>query len=416
MIGRRAAAATLATAAAVLLGVCVVEAWLRLTWNPKRGTPGFFVSDPTRRQRLAPNYDGWFGGVPVHINRLGFRDSRDSTLAKAPGVFRILVLGDSVTFGHGSIYEHTYPLLLEQQLKRWRSGVEWQVWNAAVPGYNTSDELAALYDVGPRFKPDLVVIAFYANDMFDNHPIRTPGPIARTGSAALGFIQRHFYSTELYKKVALRAAWMLSRSNAMKARLEYAATEEALLNRREGVQDLPLQQITPVERFTDDQLRELDCRSRWSHKPEEVLDELTKANPGFDDWVRTVRELQALHLNGKYRIAFFINPHMVRCRDGDYFDPVGPAVEDRFLLGILSEGTPAGSAFDEFRRHRPSQMPFFDGHTVGNSNVVKATALFDFLRQQVFPSIPELAARGAPRSRRRRKGTCRAERSPSTAC
>ena len=82
-----------------------------------RGTPGFFVSDPTRGQRLAAGYDGWFAGVPVRINALGFRDSRDYAIEKAPDTFRILVLGDSVTFGHGAMFEATYPYLLEQRLK-----------------------------------------------------------------------------------------------------------------------------------------------------------------------------------------------------------------------------------------------------------------------------------------------------------
>jgi hypothetical protein len=35
-------------------------------------------------------------------------------------------------------------------------------------------------------------------------------------------------------------------------------------------------------------------------------------------------------------------------------------------------------------------MPYADGHTVGNSNLVKAQALFAFLRDSVFPSIPDL--------------------------
>ena len=33
-----------------------------------------------------------------------------------PTTFRILVLGDSVTFGHGSVAEHTYPALLERPM------------------------------------------------------------------------------------------------------------------------------------------------------------------------------------------------------------------------------------------------------------------------------------------------------------
>ena len=88
---------------------------MRLTWDPHKGRPGFFLSDATRGQRLAAGYDGWFAGVPVHINSLELRDAREYDLAKKPNTFRILVLGDSVTFGHGSV--HTYPELLEARLK-----------------------------------------------------------------------------------------------------------------------------------------------------------------------------------------------------------------------------------------------------------------------------------------------------------
>jgi hypothetical protein len=89
--------------------------------------------------------------------------------------------------------------------------------------------------------------------------------------------------------------------------------------------------------------------------------------------------------------VFFINPLVRRCKDGgDYFDNVGPRYEDEVFSRILSDGTPAGSAFNEFMHYRPTQMPYADGHTVGNSNLVKAQALFAFLRDSVFPSIPDL--------------------------
>ena len=108
---------------AVAVAALATEVWVRATWDPKRGTPGLSLADPVLVERLAPNYDGWFAGVPVRINNLGFRDDRDYSLEKGPRTIRILVLGDSVTFGHGSIYEHTYPYLLEQQLRRWRPDV-----------------------------------------------------------------------------------------------------------------------------------------------------------------------------------------------------------------------------------------------------------------------------------------------------
>src|SRR5437762_1517095 len=129
---------------AALVFAAGVEVSTRRHWSPAEGTPGFFLSDAARGQRLAHGYAGWFAGVPVKINSLGFRDDREYALAKGPRTFRVLVLGDSVTFGHGSVYEQTYPYLLEQRLRAWRPDVDWQVWNAAVPGYNTSQELAQL--------------------------------------------------------------------------------------------------------------------------------------------------------------------------------------------------------------------------------------------------------------------------------
>ena len=42
-------------------------------------------------ERLAPGYHGWFAGVPVQINSLGFRDTREYTLEKSHGAFRIVV-------------------------------------------------------------------------------------------------------------------------------------------------------------------------------------------------------------------------------------------------------------------------------------------------------------------------------------
>ena len=141
---------------ALLVVTAGIEAWVRVTWDPHKGRPGFFLSDAMRGQRLAAGYDGWFAGVPVHINRLELRDTREYDLAKKPNTFRILVVGDSVTFGHGSV--HAYPELLEARLKTWRPEVDWQVWNAGVPGYNTSQELAHLLEVGGAFQPDLVIV------------------------------------------------------------------------------------------------------------------------------------------------------------------------------------------------------------------------------------------------------------------
>jgi hypothetical protein len=387
-LAARALIATVSSLCALAIGAAMVEAWARITWNPKRGNPGLYLADPVRRQRLAPNYRGWFAGVRVELNSLGLRDPREYRLEKPKGTFRVLVLGDSVTFGHGSVYEHTYPYLLEQLLKHWRPDVRWEVWNAAEPGYNTSQELAQLYEVGPEYKPDLVIVGFYGNDVYDNQPIVPATAGQRWMVAAVNMTRRHLYSFDFYRRIGLQAAWALVRSDGFKQRLDHVASEEAMFSDVNTVEQRPEQQLTPLDRLTDDEVSALRCRSAMS--PEKMEAELRSA-PGWDEWMKAVRAFQDLNRRGVYRIAFFINPVVRKCKDGgDYFDSTGPQYENAFFTRILSDGTPAGSAFHEFMHYRPSQLPYADGHSVGNSNLVKAQALLAFLRESVFPSIPDL--------------------------
>jgi hypothetical protein len=54
----------------------------------------------------------------------------------------------------------------------------------------------------------------------------------------------------------------------------------------------------------------------------------------------------------------------------------------------MSDGTPAVSVHDALLHVRPSQMPAINGHSIGNSNVVKADVLFEYLRDHVLSSLP----------------------------
>src|SRR5262249_37828642 len=150
---------------AIVVAQTAIELWVRARWGPRRRRPGFFLSDPVRGPGLAANYDGWFAGVPVHTNSLELRDPREYSLEKRPNTFRILVLGDSVTFGHGSLYEHTYPFLLEQRLERWRPAVDWQASNRAVPRHHPNRERADPLQASDRLWPYPVVAEVSANGL-----------------------------------------------------------------------------------------------------------------------------------------------------------------------------------------------------------------------------------------------------------
>ncbi|HXD73313.1 MAG TPA: SGNH/GDSL hydrolase family protein [Vicinamibacterales bacterium] len=370
----------------VLVALTAVEIWVRLSWNPKNGRPGLFVADARRGQRFAPDYDGWFAGVPVRINNLGFRDSRDYSLDKRANTFRIVVLGDSVTFGHGSVYEHTYPYLLEQRLKQWRKDVDWQVWNVAVPGYNTSQELEHLEEIGPVFAPDLVIVGFYENDLVDNRPLQAPGIVRVAAAHVLSFAERHIYSVELYKRVLIQLAWKLSSSDAYRRRLETINSDEKDLRKTDTLADAKQQVLTDFDRVSDDE-RVQRCVSRPA--PSAAVVDAAQRQDGYQEWLDAVRGFQQLNRDGTYHIVFFLNVPPAQCPDtDDVFWDDGPMGMNGFLTRVIGEGgMPVASVHDALLHVRPSQMPGWAGHSFGNTNVVKADALFEYLRDRILPRL-----------------------------
>jgi hypothetical protein len=105
----------------------------------------------------------------IHINSLGFRD-RERAVAKAPGTFRVLVLGDSFVEGAQVPAESTMTRRLDRALDG-VGGRRVEVWNCGVNGYSTAQELLCLRHVCAGWRPDLVVLGFLsANDVGDDVP------------------------------------------------------------------------------------------------------------------------------------------------------------------------------------------------------------------------------------------------------
>ena len=99
-------------------------------------------------------------------NNRGLRDSRNFAYEKPPGVVRVLSLGDSHTQGYEVRQDATFSAVLERYLDA--HSLRAQVLNAGVSGFSTAEELAYLVSEGYKYKPDVVVVGFYANDFEDN--------------------------------------------------------------------------------------------------------------------------------------------------------------------------------------------------------------------------------------------------------
>jgi hypothetical protein len=106
--------------------------------------------------------------VTYTTNRHGLR-GKDVSLSKPKGTSRILVLGDSYTFGVYVDDEETYPAVLEQLLHQKSQKVE--VLNAGyTDGWSPDEHYAWLINHGLAFDPDLIVYGFFVgNDVEEIH-------------------------------------------------------------------------------------------------------------------------------------------------------------------------------------------------------------------------------------------------------
>jgi len=102
-------------------------------------------------------------GHTGRINNLGFRGT-EQPIQKLPNTFRILVLGDSLTFGQGVEESEIYTSVLKKALVA-KLGPAIEVINTGVMGYSAADEMNLLNQIGELLKPDLILIGFYENDV-----------------------------------------------------------------------------------------------------------------------------------------------------------------------------------------------------------------------------------------------------------
>lgn len=122
------------------------------------------AEDPDLVYRLIGGLDTCFRGVRLRTNPEGLRAQNSYSLAKPPGVARILVLGDSQAFGWGLPERQTVAARLTEQLEKRGFGPV-EVINTAVPGYGAYQEAALLERIGMRYQPDCVLVLFTSNDL-----------------------------------------------------------------------------------------------------------------------------------------------------------------------------------------------------------------------------------------------------------
>jgi HEAT repeat protein len=102
---------------------------------------------------------GWPAG---EVNAEGLRDRAHSE-ARPQDVWRVAVLGDSVTEGFGLDAAQALPRELERQLEA--DGERVEVLSVAVRGWSTRQQRIAYHRIARRYRPDQVLVATCLNDI-----------------------------------------------------------------------------------------------------------------------------------------------------------------------------------------------------------------------------------------------------------
>lgn len=127
----------------------------------------------------------------IKINSQGYR--YDMLKEKTDRDFRILVLGDSITFAENLPKEQTFPFIIESLLEEMPTeklkGKNIQVINSGIGGIDLQNELAILMETGLSIEPDIVLVALYLNDATPSLSLNiTRLPPFLSGSYILSFL------------------------------------------------------------------------------------------------------------------------------------------------------------------------------------------------------------------------------------
>jgi len=203
-----------------LLPLALLEGGLRLAGLPSnrvRTVSKLINVDPETFERtiglLVPSTTSTVAWPPelsytVRVNALGLRGP-DVALERTPGVPRVLMLGDSFTFGYYVEEDETVPALLQAWLRE-RGVPGTEVVNGALGGWSIDSATEFLEERAIQLSPDVVVLGFCCNDVADLDRERSVFQAAKAELGEQGGqLKKALYATAIYEvvlrfKVALK--------------------------------------------------------------------------------------------------------------------------------------------------------------------------------------------------------------------
>ncbi len=123
-----------------------------------------------RREAFVPGaVEAYYWHGKLHVsNEYNMRRTEPFT-AKNPETCRIIVVGDSLTYGSGIAQEDTYSAIMQREL---HTDFRVEVLNMGIPGYQSEDVYALLLSAVPQLTPDIVVYGVCLNDFLGSSELQ----------------------------------------------------------------------------------------------------------------------------------------------------------------------------------------------------------------------------------------------------
>lgn len=172
---RLLAARLLLVLLAVLLPLAALEVAFRVAGPFIPGnydTGAYLARHPVYGHYHPASYDGWIkrDEYIVHVSTNAERQRGPAVpFERAPGTFRILVLGDSFVEAVQVAERERFLTRLQEILNASGGPTRYELIDGGCGGWGQVQELLYLQHEGPRYQPDLVLLAFFTgNDVANN--------------------------------------------------------------------------------------------------------------------------------------------------------------------------------------------------------------------------------------------------------
>lgn len=185
----------------------IVQKGVRQSAGVVNQDPEFLVNYTNRGRRFIPhaevtivNHFISHEDVEVKINSMGYRDD-ESAVPKPPGLFRVVVLGDSITAGDYLPKDEVFVERIQYHLQKFMNRPDVDVINTGIGNIGTEEEINILEDGVEDLTPDVVVLGFYLND--SRPPWGFAGEIGDRG-----WLRRHSLLAEMIYRNIKQYDWV----------------------------------------------------------------------------------------------------------------------------------------------------------------------------------------------------------------